>query len=309
MRERNVVIRDIIEEVNLIFLQEETSSNRVNRSITPTLVEESTVVIEVVEVAGVGIATEPVEITDFEVRPEVAVVVGVAAIVTEEGHGVVFGNVLRKLLDESLGRVPEGRNRLDIFVQTEHEAVLLVIVADKLEGVVADVAEKLNARFDAPVVAELLHDRVLEEEAGFVATHMSVADRVTVDDFLASHFFAGGLGLVLVDKVGIGPVLGGDLAIMCLAGGQSRGNLLECIVKRLVVQEDPVVVIVAVEAVLDLANGTGNLPDVGVTGKRHKGGIGTLTRSTQWRNLVRIVRRCAGICVEAFTALNHLAGV
>ncbi len=42
------------------------------------------------------------------------------------------------------------------------------------------------------------------------------------------------------------------LAIMCLARDQRCCYFLECVVKRLVVQEDPVIIVVSVESVFDL---------------------------------------------------------
>lgn len=47
-----------------------------------------------------------------------ATVVGIAAIVTEEPHGVVWSNVLWVVLHELLGAVPEGFDGLGILVQT-----------------------------------------------------------------------------------------------------------------------------------------------------------------------------------------------
>lgn len=45
-----------------------------------------------------------------------ALVVGLATIITEEVHGVVLGKVLRVVLHELLGAVPEGRDGLNVLV-------------------------------------------------------------------------------------------------------------------------------------------------------------------------------------------------
>jgi len=49
VREGNVVVGDIVEEVNFLLLQEQTSSNRMDRCITPTLVEESSILVKTFE--------------------------------------------------------------------------------------------------------------------------------------------------------------------------------------------------------------------------------------------------------------------
>lgn len=46
MREWDMVIGDIIEEMDLFFLQEETGSNRVDWSITPSLIEKSSILVK-----------------------------------------------------------------------------------------------------------------------------------------------------------------------------------------------------------------------------------------------------------------------
>lgn len=45
MREWNVIICDIVEEMDLVLVQHQASSNRVNWSITPALIEEATCLI------------------------------------------------------------------------------------------------------------------------------------------------------------------------------------------------------------------------------------------------------------------------
>lgn len=67
--EGNVVVGDIVEEVNLLLLEEKTSSDRVNGSITPSLVEETTVLVQRLKEVEVRLASEPRKATDLEVGP------------------------------------------------------------------------------------------------------------------------------------------------------------------------------------------------------------------------------------------------
>lgn len=200
-----------------------------------------------------------------------ALVVGLAAIVTEESHGVALGNVLGVVLDELGNAVPEGGDGLEILVETEDEAVLLLVLVHVAEGVVVDVAVELDARLDTPVVVVVHHERLAEEEAGLEAAHVTVADTVTVDDLALPHVLANLLSLLLVDVRRERPVLGRDLAVVCLAGNKGGGDLLEGVVERLVVEEDPVVVVAAVEAVLDRADRLCNFPNIGVASQGDKG--------------------------------------
>lgn len=209
----------------------------------------------------------------MEVTYKVALVVGLATIVTEEGHGVALGNVLRVVLHELGNAVPKSGDGLEILVKAEHEAVLLLVLVHVAEGVVVDVAVELDARLDTPVVVVVHHKGLAEKEAGLETAHVAVADAVTVDDLALSHVLANLLGLLLVDVGRERPVLGRNLAIVRLAGNKGGGDLLEGVVERLIVEEDPVVVVAAVEAVLDRADRLCNFPYIGVASQGDKGGI------------------------------------
>lgn len=49
MREWDVVICDVIEEMDFVLVEEETSRNRMHWSVAPSLVEKSTVLVERLE--------------------------------------------------------------------------------------------------------------------------------------------------------------------------------------------------------------------------------------------------------------------
>ena len=67
--ERNMVVGNVVEEVNLLLLQHQTGGDRVDRSITPTLVKETAILIKRLKVVDVGLGTEPVEATNLKVGP------------------------------------------------------------------------------------------------------------------------------------------------------------------------------------------------------------------------------------------------
>ena len=171
-------------------------------------------------------------------------------------------DVLRVILDELLDTVPKSWDGLDVLVQAEDEAVLLPVFLHESEWVVVDVAEQLNARLHTPVVFEVHHHRMTEEKAGFIPTHVPVTDRVAVDDLPLPHVFTNSLCLFLVDPLWETPVLGTDLAIMSLTRNKSCGHLLEIVIERLVVQEDPGIIVVAVKPIFHLADGSCYFPQI-----------------------------------------------
>ena len=54
MRERHVVVSDVIEEVNLFLLQHQTSSDGVYRSVAPSLIEKAAIAVEGGEEIDIG---------------------------------------------------------------------------------------------------------------------------------------------------------------------------------------------------------------------------------------------------------------
>lgn len=53
MCEGHVIVGNVVEEVDLFLLEKETGGDGVDRSISPTFVEEPTVFVQSVEVIGV----------------------------------------------------------------------------------------------------------------------------------------------------------------------------------------------------------------------------------------------------------------
>ena len=174
------------------------------------------------------------------------------------------------LFHELLDAVPQRWDGFDVLVQAQDEAVLLVVVGHVLEGIVVDVTKQLNARLNAPVPLVVLQDLVAEEEAGFVTAHVAVADGVAVDDLLFVHLLTDLCGFLHVDPLWKRPMLFGNFAIPCVARHERGGDLLEGVIEVGVIQEDPVVVVLAIESILNLADRTSNFPDIRISRQRHK---------------------------------------
>lgn len=69
MCEGDVVVGNVVEKVNFVSLQHGSSCDGVNRCVTPSLVEETSITVEGVEVVEVGWRSKPIQAADFKVRP------------------------------------------------------------------------------------------------------------------------------------------------------------------------------------------------------------------------------------------------
>lgn len=79
-------------------------------------------------------------------------VVSLPTVIAQEAHRVVCREILRIFADKLLDGVPQGRNRLDVLVEGDCEAIHLALVLHDQEWVVGNVTEELDRRLDAPVV-------------------------------------------------------------------------------------------------------------------------------------------------------------
>ena len=107
---------------------------------------------------------------------KMTVVVCLAIVITQETHRVISSDVLGVLLHERFRAVPQRWNRFDILVQAQHKAVLLLVILHVFEWIIVNVTKQLNARLNPPVVLELIHERMSEEEARLETAHMPIAD-------------------------------------------------------------------------------------------------------------------------------------
>jgi hypothetical protein len=69
VREGYVVISDVVEEVDLILFQHQSRSYRVNRSVSPPLIEETTILVKSTEVVDVSWGAQPIKVANLEIRP------------------------------------------------------------------------------------------------------------------------------------------------------------------------------------------------------------------------------------------------
>lgn len=69
MCEWNMPVSNLVEKVYFLLLQQKTGGNGVHRRITPSLVEETAILIQDVEKIDVGFRSQPIKVTNFKVGP------------------------------------------------------------------------------------------------------------------------------------------------------------------------------------------------------------------------------------------------
>ena len=70
MGERDVVVRDVVEEVDLLLFGEECSTDAVHRGVAPALVVEAALLVEEVEELRVCLAAPEVKVANLEIAPD-----------------------------------------------------------------------------------------------------------------------------------------------------------------------------------------------------------------------------------------------
>lgn len=257
-----------------------------------------------IEVSRVLLTAEEVHITNLEVRPEMArrVAVGIPGmfrsklVIRQPIHHVVVRHVGRVGRKELLRLGPQIRDTLRGIEEVDGEAIGDVVVGNVVEDIVIDVTEELDLGLNAPVVAVLLEDGMAVKHATVPATHLVVRDLVAVLDVLLLQNFGGLLEEIHVDPIGDAPVFLGYL--LCKRDGQwlakcanqtrlnsiafhtpvnlcldlRLGPLLELLGERLVVEEDPGVIELAVPGALQIAYRRNQLIEFLVSDKRDDGG-------------------------------------
>ena len=211
---------------------------------------------------------------------KVTFVVSLSTVITQKVHGVSGCKMFRVVAREFLHTIPQSRDSVNVLIQTKHKTVFLVVLLHVSERIKGNVTEQLDAGLNPPVELVVLQQRMTEEKSRLIAAHVTIALRVSVNDFLLSHLLPGLLCLLLVNPFGVRPVFLRDDPIVRISRDERRGEFLKIIVKFLVIQKDPVIVVVAVEAVLDLPDRPCHVPDIFIASQRHKCGIHAAVRGS-----------------------------
>ena len=69
MRKWRVEVGNIVEELDLIFVEQQASRNGVDRRVSPALIEEAAVMVEGLEEVDISWASQPLQASNLEVGP------------------------------------------------------------------------------------------------------------------------------------------------------------------------------------------------------------------------------------------------
>lgn len=102
---------------------------------------------------------------------------------------------------------------------------------------------------------------------------MPVTSGVSVDNLSLVHVLPDLASFVLVNPFRETPVFLRDLAVVGFPGYEGSGDLLEFTVKWFVVEEYPVIVVIPVESILNMADRFHDFPEISVPRQSYKGRI------------------------------------
>lgn len=198
--------------------------------IAPSLVEEASRTVEVLEIVLVRLAPPELHVSNLKVAPEVAggealglsVVLRPPDVIDNPLDSAVLVQIAR-VVGQEFGRLgPQGGQSVRIVVEVQGEAVRLVVVLHVAEDVVVDIAEEMDLGLDAPVVADVLERGMLVEHAAVPATHLMVGHHVGIlNTVLLKH------GSRFFEDAGVDPrgrvpvVIGDELCVLLLVSRAS----------------------------------------------------------------------------------------
>ena len=191
---RNMLVTNVTKPMYPITIFKEAETYRMNRGITPALVEKPARSIKMLKVLRIGFAAPESEVSNFKVRPKMARAVPMrlfmplrpmlriskpfSSIVWVDEFAVL--EIGQKLLD----RRPQACDGFRRVVEIDCKAVCLVVILHESKDIVINVTEEVNLGLDAPIILHIFESWVMSEECRIPATHLSVADPVRILDVL-----------------------------------------------------------------------------------------------------------------------------
>jgi hypothetical protein len=211
--------------MNLILILKQSQPNRMNRGITPSLIEKPTRAIKVFKVSLIRLSSPESHIGNLKVRPEVtsrvticlAIMFGSILTIRKPPHGVVWMNIFRMLRKKLQSLRPKSFNRFRGVINIDNETIALIIIFHVTENIVVNVAEEVDTGFYTPVPPIVLERRVVIESSGVPATHLVVGVHACVLDAVFDEEVGGFPHELGVDPGGDVPVGGGDRVCMSVS--------------------------------------------------------------------------------------------
>lgn len=178
--------------VDLACILEEAQRNTVHRSIAPSLVEEPTSPIQMIEIILVCLAAPEAQIRNLKIAPEVTgavpirlyVVLWPARAVGQPIHRIILVQALRVLCHKLHRLRPQRGDGVRRVVQVDGEPVGLVVILHVSEDIVVNVAEEVYVGLHPPIILHVFECWVLVEEPAVPSAHLVVRHHAAVLDVL-----------------------------------------------------------------------------------------------------------------------------
>ena len=140
-----MLIPNISEKPDLLFLQEHGHTKRVYRCISKPLIKEATCSVKPIEVRFICFTSPEVERTYLKVGEELAIVIFTSCTRIEEPGEVRFGVYqMRMSGGKSVSTFPKGGEGAGVIEDIHVEAIFETIVSHKTKYVVVDIAVEVN---------------------------------------------------------------------------------------------------------------------------------------------------------------------
>jgi hypothetical protein len=160
--------------------------------IAPSLIEESSGSVEMIEVILVSLTSPETHICDLEVGPEMACRIPISFIVVIGPSRAVRNPPLRIVLVQIFGVLshkldclrPQAGNRVWRIVEVDSEAIRFVMIRHISEHIVIDVAEEMDLWFNTPVKLCVCESRMLVEQTAVPTAHLVVGFQAAILDII-----------------------------------------------------------------------------------------------------------------------------
>lgn len=142
-----------------------------NWRITPSLIEESSSAIKMIEVILIRLAPPEAHICNLKIGPEMACRVSIRFVVMlwssccicHPSHRIILVEVFRVLRNEPRRFGPQCRYRLRRIVKVDCEAISLIVIRHIPENIVVDITEEMDLRLNTPIELGICKSRMFVE--------------------------------------------------------------------------------------------------------------------------------------------------
>ena len=204
--------------MDLPLILKQPQRNTMHRRIPPSLIEETTRSIQVLEIVFVGFGTPKFHVRNLEIAPKMTRTVPVRFYIMFRPPLAVHDPLSRIILVQVFWMCchklfclwPQGRYGLRRIVKVDRKPVGLVVVTHPAKNVVVDVAEEVYLWLYAPIVADVLEGRVFVEHATIPAAHLMIRYHGTVLNLLLFEHLGRFIEQIAVDPGGDCPVFFGN---------------------------------------------------------------------------------------------------